>query len=87
MIYHIFFSHHTLIKNQTQKNKSTRNSQDTFKLTLSKIHQLFFNSTKINVKIITYMNIENRFDLTVAVAVATRTQLGGIVTKAQDLAI
>ena len=33
------------------------------------------------------MNIENRFDLTVAVAVATRTQLGGIVTKAQDLAI
>ena len=33
------------------------------------------------------MNIENIFDHNVAVAFATRTQLGGILTKAQELAI
>ena len=45
------------------------------------------NATKLHVKIITYMNNDNGFDLIIAVVLAMSYQLGRLLPKNQDLVI
>ena len=84
---HLYF-HQTLIPSQPQQNKKYLVFSRDLRVHLAKGATINYStSPKSHVKHITYMNIDNGFDLLVAVIFAMSTQLGGLGPKYQDLVI
>ena len=83
-----FYSHQRHILKYPPQNKTMKHSQEHSEFILLNItpspHQ---KHQKPDVKLITYMNNENVFDLLIAVVFAMIPWLGGIGPKAQDLVI
>ena len=85
-IYLTLSSHWTPILNSLQQKKTYEAFTRAIRLHLVKDETIpFYKSSKIYVKLIKYMDIDNGFELLIDVVFVMSNQLGGLGTKAQDL--